>query len=97
MVPTDFHIHAQHNVFFKGVDIVAVFATSNACAQSLTCLNKCFSEISVLEGGRNRCTKFCTTGMDGGMCIWDVKVTQMHIAQIKEAPLMWVDVFLHLI
>lgn len=35
---------------------------------------KHFSQISVLQGGRNRCTKFCTTGMDGGMCIWDVKV-----------------------
>lgn len=34
--------------------------------------------------------------MDGGMCIWDVKVTQMHIAQIKEATLMWADVFQHL-
>lgn len=72
------------------------FATSNAWAQSLTCLNTCFSEISVLQGGRNQCTKFCTTGMDGGMCIWDVKVTQMHIAQIEEATLMWADVFQHL-
>lgn len=37
-----------------------------------------FSQISVLEGGRNQCTKFCTTGMDGGMGIWDVKVTHTH-------------------
>lgn len=101
----DFHIHARHELFFKGVNITVVkhvlefvffFATSNACAQCLTCLNTFFSEISVLQGGRNQCTKFCTTGMDGGMCIWDVKVTQMHIAQIKEATLMWADVFQHL-
>ena len=32
-----------------------------------------------MEGGRNKCTKFCTTGMDGGMCIWDVKVTHEYI------------------
>lgn len=33
------------------------------------------SQISVLEGGKAKCAKFCTTGMDGGMAIWDVKVT----------------------
>ncbi|KAG2456147.1 ARC1B protein, partial [Polypterus senegalus] len=32
------------------------------------------SQISVMEGGKAKCTKFCTTGMDGGMAIWDVKV-----------------------
>lgn len=48
------------------------------CAQSLTCLKLYFSEISVLEGGRSQCTKFCTTGMDGGMGIWDVKVSNKH-------------------
>lgn len=48
------------------------------CAQSLTCLKLYSSEISVLEGGRSQCTKFCTTGMDGGMGIWDVKVSNKH-------------------
>jgi hypothetical protein len=28
----------------------------------------------VLSGGKARCSQFCTTGMDGGMSIWDVKV-----------------------
>lgn len=32
------------------------------------------SQISVLAGGKAKCTKFCTTGMDGGMAIWDLKV-----------------------
>lgn len=32
----------------------------------------------MLEGGRSQCTKFCTTGMDGGMGIWDVKVSNKH-------------------
>lgn len=32
------------------------------------------SQISVLNGGKAQCAKFCTTGMDGGMAIWDVKV-----------------------
>lgn len=45
------------------------------CTVSLNCLKLYFSQISVLEGGRNKCAKFCTTGMDGGMGIWDVKVT----------------------
>lgn len=48
----------------------------------MTCLKLCFSQISVLEGGRNKCAKFCTTGMDGGMGIWDVKVTHTYILKI---------------
>lgn len=32
------------------------------------------SQISILNGGKAQCAKFCTTGMDGGMAIWDVKV-----------------------
>lgn len=33
------------------------------------------SQISVVAGGKGSCSKFCTTGMDGGMSIWDVKVS----------------------
>lgn len=28
----------------------------------------------MLSGGKAKCSQFCTTGMDGGMSIWDVKV-----------------------
>lgn len=38
------------------------------------CWSASCSQISVLQGGKANCTKFCTTGMDGGMAIWDVKV-----------------------
>ncbi|XP_049428956.1 actin-related protein 2/3 complex subunit 1B [Epinephelus fuscoguttatus] len=41
------------------------------------------SQISVLEGGRNQCTKFCTTGMDGGMGIWDVKSLESAMKNLK--------------
>ncbi|XP_019717822.1 actin-related protein 2/3 complex subunit 1B-like [Hippocampus comes] len=41
------------------------------------------SHISVLQGGRNQCTKFCTTGMDGGMCIWDVKTLESSMRNLK--------------
>ncbi|TWW58881.1 Actin-related protein 2/3 complex subunit 1A SOP2-like protein [Takifugu flavidus] len=41
------------------------------------------SQISVLQGGRNQCTKFCTTGMDGGMCIWDVKTLESAMKNLK--------------
>uniref|UniRef100_A0A3P9C2I6 Actin related protein 2/3 complex, subunit 1B n=2 Tax=Haplochromini TaxID=319058 RepID=A0A3P9C2I6_9CICH len=41
------------------------------------------SQISVLEGGRNQCTKFCTTGMDGGMGIWDVKSLESAMKDLK--------------
>lgn len=36
------------------------------------------SQISVLAGGKANCSQFCTTGMDGGMSIWDVKVSCPH-------------------
>lgn len=36
------------------------------------------SQISVLAGGKANCSQFCTTGMDGGMSIWDVKVRCPH-------------------
>ncbi|KAH0631980.1 hypothetical protein JD844_019941 [Phrynosoma platyrhinos] len=32
-------------------------------------------QISVIAGGKGNCSKFCTTGMDGGMSIWDIKVS----------------------
>uniref|UniRef100_A0A8C9X2K3 Actin-related protein 2/3 complex subunit n=1 Tax=Sander lucioperca TaxID=283035 RepID=A0A8C9X2K3_SANLU len=41
------------------------------------------NQISVLEGGRNQCTKFCTTGMDGGMSIWDVKTLESAMKNLK--------------
>ncbi|MED6291231.1 Actin- protein 2/3 complex subunit 1B-A, partial [Characodon lateralis] len=41
------------------------------------------SQILVLEGGRNQCTKFCTTGMDGGMGIWDVKSLESAMKDLK--------------
>nr|XP_040042237.1 actin-related protein 2/3 complex subunit 1B-B-like [Gasterosteus aculeatus aculeatus]XP_040042238.1 actin-related protein 2/3 complex subunit 1B-B-like [Gasterosteus aculeatus aculeatus]XP_040042239.1 actin-related protein 2/3 complex subunit 1B-B-like [Gasterosteus aculeatus aculeatus] len=41
------------------------------------------SQISVVEGGRNKCTKFCTTGMDGGMGIWDVKSLESAMKDLK--------------
>uniref|UniRef100_A0A3B3CNX2 Actin related protein 2/3 complex, subunit 1B n=1 Tax=Oryzias melastigma TaxID=30732 RepID=A0A3B3CNX2_ORYME len=41
------------------------------------------SQISLLEGGRSKCTKFCTTGMDGGMGIWDVKSLESAMKDLK--------------
>ncbi|KAG9343011.1 hypothetical protein JZ751_015229 [Albula glossodonta] len=40
-------------------------------------------QISVLEGGKTKCTKFCTTGMDGGMAIWDVKTLESAMKDLK--------------
>lgn len=40
------------------------------------------SQISVLAGGKANCSQFCTTGMDGGMSIWDVKVRHPHGATV---------------
>ncbi|KAJ8001357.1 hypothetical protein DPEC_G00168690 [Dallia pectoralis] len=41
------------------------------------------SQISVLEGGKNNCSKFSTTGMDGGMALWDVKSLESSMKGLK--------------
>uniref|UniRef100_UPI001EAF280B actin-related protein 2/3 complex subunit 1B-B-like n=1 Tax=Oncorhynchus gorbuscha TaxID=8017 RepID=UPI001EAF280B len=49
--------------------------SSETTEQGLESLHKnSISQISVLEGGKSKCSTFCTTGMDGGMVTWDVKV-----------------------
>lgn len=35
------------------------------------------SQVSIYEGDKRDCRKFCTTGIDGAMTIWDFKV-KMH-------------------
>uniref|UniRef100_A0A8C5LXU5 Actin-related protein 2/3 complex subunit n=1 Tax=Leptobrachium leishanense TaxID=445787 RepID=A0A8C5LXU5_9ANUR len=51
---------------------------------SLDSLHKnSISQISVLSGGKARCTKFCTTGMDGGMCNWEVKSLEASLKDLK--------------
>lgn len=32
------------------------------------------SQVSIYEGDKKDCRKFCTTGIDGAMTIWDFKV-----------------------
>ncbi|KFP04812.1 Actin-related protein 2/3 complex subunit 1B, partial [Calypte anna] len=49
-------------------------ASSDTARAGLDTLHKnSISQISVLVGGKAKCSQFCTTGMDGGMSIWDVK------------------------
>lgn len=39
------------------------------------CIFVFFSQVSIYEGDKRDCRKFCTTGIDGAMTIWDFKVT----------------------
>ncbi|NXU56282.1 ARC1B protein, partial [Turnix velox] len=57
---------------FQNLDKKASSDTANATLDTLH--KNSISQISVLVGGKANCSKFCTTGMDGGMSIWDVKV-----------------------
>ncbi|ERE65923.1 actin-related protein 2/3 complex subunit 1B [Cricetulus griseus] len=41
------------------------------------------NQISVLSGGKAKCTQFCTTGMDGGMSIWDLKSLESSLKNLK--------------
>ncbi|CAL8330836.1 unnamed protein product [Merluccius merluccius] len=59
-------------------------STTQASEQTIDTLHKnSISQISVLEGGRSKCSKFCTTGMDGGMTIWDVKTLESAMKDLK--------------
>ncbi|KAG7459987.1 hypothetical protein MATL_G00216400 [Megalops atlanticus] len=59
-------------------------ATTEAKDGMLESLHKnSISQISVLEGGKAKCSKFCTTGMDGGMAIWDVKTLESALKDLK--------------
>ncbi|NXE67946.1 ARC1B protein, partial [Calcarius ornatus] len=57
---------------FQNLDKKASSDTANATLDTLH--KNSISQISVLTGGKDKCSQFCTTGMDGGMSIWDVKV-----------------------
>lgn len=39
--------------------------------------------MSIYEGDKGDCRKFCTTGIDGAMTIWDFKV---HVCLVKSVP-----------
>uniref|UniRef100_A0A3B5R4L9 Actin related protein 2/3 complex, subunit 1B n=1 Tax=Xiphophorus maculatus TaxID=8083 RepID=A0A3B5R4L9_XIPMA len=67
---------------FKNLDRRA--SETQSTDKDLNTLHKnSISQMSVLEGGRNQCTKFCTTGMDGGMGIWDVKSLESAMKNLK--------------
>ncbi|KAL1783992.1 actin-related protein 2/3 complex subunit 1B [Sigmodon hispidus] len=50
---------------------------------SLDSLHNSISQISVLSVGKAKCSQFCTTGMDGGMSIWDVKSLELALKDLK--------------
>uniref|UniRef100_A0A8C5FNR2 Actin-related protein 2/3 complex subunit n=1 Tax=Gadus morhua TaxID=8049 RepID=A0A8C5FNR2_GADMO len=61
-------------------------STTQTSEQTIDTLHKnSISQLSVLEGGRSKCSKFCTTGMDGGMAIWDVKTLESAMKDLKIA------------
>uniref|UniRef100_A0A8C9EUN5 Actin-related protein 2/3 complex subunit n=1 Tax=Pavo cristatus TaxID=9049 RepID=A0A8C9EUN5_PAVCR len=57
---------------FQNLDKKASSDMANAALDTVH--KNSISQISVLAGGKANCSQFCTTGMDGGMSIWDVKV-----------------------
>ncbi|KAI1884623.1 hypothetical protein AGOR_G00228290 [Albula goreensis] len=66
---------------FQNLDKKATTESKEAVLESLH--KNSISQISVLEGGKTKCTKFCTTGMDGGMAIWDVKTLESALKDLK--------------
>ncbi|XP_077304885.1 actin-related protein 2/3 complex subunit 1B isoform X1 [Lithobates pipiens] len=66
---------------FQNLDKKASSDTNNGTLDSLH--KNSISQISVLNGGKAKCSKFCTTGMDGGMCIWDIKSLESAMKGLK--------------
>ncbi|NIG59123.1 actin-related protein 2/3 complex subunit 1B [Pontoporia blainvillei] len=69
---------------FQNLDKKASSEGSAAASGGLDSLHKnSVSQISVLSGGKAKCSQFCTTGMDGGMSIWDVKSLESALKDLK--------------
>ncbi|KAM6299154.1 actin-related protein 2/3 complex subunit 1B [Aegotheles albertisi] len=66
---------------FQNLDKKASSDTANAALDTLH--KNSISQISVLVGGKANCSQFCTTGMDGGMSIWDVKSLESALKDLK--------------
>ncbi|XP_048408485.1 actin-related protein 2/3 complex subunit 1B-A-like [Stegostoma tigrinum] len=59
-------------------------ASADNTTNTLETLHKnSISQISIVEGGKKNCSKFCTTGMDGGMAIWDIKTLEADLKDLK--------------
>uniref|UniRef100_A0A8D0L2T5 Actin related protein 2/3 complex subunit 1B n=2 Tax=Sphenodon punctatus TaxID=8508 RepID=A0A8D0L2T5_SPHPU len=56
---------------FQNLDKKASSDTNSAILDSLH--KNSISQISVIAGGKAKCSQFCTTGMDGGLSIWNIK------------------------
>uniref|UniRef100_A0A8C9WNT7 Actin-related protein 2/3 complex subunit n=1 Tax=Scleropages formosus TaxID=113540 RepID=A0A8C9WNT7_SCLFO len=65
---------------FQNLDKKATADNKEAVLESLH--KNSISQILVLEGDKAKCTKFCTTGMDGGMAVWDVKVSSQSVMSL---------------
>uniref|UniRef100_A0A2R8PAZ5 Actin-related protein 2/3 complex subunit n=1 Tax=Callithrix jacchus TaxID=9483 RepID=A0A2R8PAZ5_CALJA len=69
---------------FQNLDKKANSEGGMAAGSGLDSLHKnSVSQISVLSGGKTKCSQFCTTGMDGGMSIWDVKSLESALKDLK--------------
>ncbi|KAM6379442.1 actin-related protein 2/3 complex subunit 1B isoform 1-T1 [Pluvialis apricaria] len=66
---------------FQNLDKKASSDTTNATLDTLH--KNSIRHISVLAGGKANCSQFCTTGMDGGMSIWDVKSLESALKDLK--------------
>lgn len=47
------------------------------------CARLSLSQVSIYEGDKRDCRKFCTTGIDGAMTIWDFKVNTHAISLLQ--------------
>ncbi|KAK7168056.1 hypothetical protein R3I94_002185 [Phoxinus phoxinus] len=66
---------------FQNLDKKASVDSKEAVLESVH--KNSISQISILNGGKAKCAKFCTTGMDGGMAIWDVKTLESAMKDLK--------------
>ena len=41
------------------------------------------SQVSVFDGNKGNCNKISTSGVDGNLIVWDIKVSQISTGQGK--------------
>ncbi|KAG6935090.1 hypothetical protein G0U57_015589 [Chelydra serpentina] len=66
---------------FQNLDKKASTETNNVILETLH--KNSISQISVIAGGKAKCSQFCTTGMDGGLSIWDIKSLESALKDLK--------------
>ncbi|EGW09822.1 Actin-related protein 2/3 complex subunit 1A [Cricetulus griseus] len=66
---------------FRNMDKRATTEDGNTASETLH--QNSVAQVSIYEVGKQDCRKFCTTGIDGAMTIWDFKTLESSIQGLR--------------